>query len=531
LVSYQVDGFAPVSDTLASLAASETRTHTFSRGLSSNQFGKVNIRAWVSSPGDGNAANDSLPFQTALHYKIITQFPYYESFESNSSSWAALSSGSESRWEWGNGLKKISAADTAANGSKFWFSNPTFNQNPEELSYLQSPCYDFSREGDMQISFHSAYQLNGESEQAWLEVSQDGETWTKAGSSGSGTNWYTAESGDSWANGSSNWQPAGIKIPQGSYTNTSRLRFRLVLKQTAGNIGHGFVMDDIHIESASGVDMGNGLDQTLQSSNPQDWLTFGKEGNRAAMVQNDASLAGLNLQMNLHQDGIRAFSDRYYLDRNFLLLPQSAPMAPQKIRLFISDGEVKKLMEKDGQLRSFQGLGVFRYHGPNRDFSPDNNDFSQGSDFAFLSPASIQKVPTSGGLYMEFQAFGLSEFYICSRSLVDYTPGQGLRLTSMDLPPHQPVEVKWLTPLDENAGRELDRKIAWLDPASETLFLDGLNGALARIRLLDLKGQIVIDEGFTGYKFETRTSGLAKGLYTLRVEQESGVETFRVMLD
>ncbi len=530
LVSYQVNGFAPVTDTLSSLAASETKTHTFSRGLSSSQFGKVNIRAWVSSPGDGNTANDSLPLQSALHYKIITQYPYYESFESNAASWVAQSSGNQSRWEWGAGLGKSSAIDTAANGSKFWYSNPGFEQNQEELSYLQSPCFDLSQQGDMQISFHSAYRLNGENEQAWLEVSQDGQEWTKAGNSGSGSNWYN-EGSDNWGNGRTTWQPSGLKIPQGSYPANGRLRFRLVYKQAQGNSGQGFALDDIHMEAASDVDMTNTLDESEESSIPSAWLSFGKEGSRAAMVQNNPATGILNVQMHLHQDGIRAFADRYYLDRNFLFLPQTAAAAPQKIRLFIADAEVKRMMEADRQLSGFQQLGVFRYNGPNRDFTPENNDFSQGIDFAFLPPADLLKVPTYGGFYLEFLAPGLSEFYICRQGLADNNPNQGFRLSASELPPHQPVEVKWLTPLDDNAGRELDRKIAWMDPASETLYLDGLNGAPSRIRLLDLKGQLLIDESFNGYKFETRTSGLAKGLYTLRVEQESGVETFRVMLD
>jgi len=63
------------------------------------------------------------------------------------------------------------------------------------------------------------------------------------------------------------------------------------------------------------------------------------------------------------------------------------------------------------------------------------------------------------------------------------------------------------------------------------LFVDGLNGNSSRILIANLKGQVILNEPFTGYRFETSLAGMAKGLYTLRVEQETGVETFRILLD
>ena len=526
LVSYQLAGFDAVTDTILSIGAGEIISHTFSRSLDKNQFGRLSIRSWVNAAGDGNPANDSLPVQTAVHYKIINTFPTHESFETNAGSWAA----SSTRWEWGSGAGKLTAIDTAANGKKFWYSNPGISLPAEDVSYLNSPCYDLSRDGAMQISFNAAFRLNGSQDGAWVEVSQDGVNWEKLGSNGSGVNWYN-ESSNQWGNAASRWQSSSLKLPEAGFASPGRVRFRIALMQQVLNGGEGFALDDVHIEAAADLDNASGLDETESATEPSAWLSFGKDGQHAAMVQNDASIGSLNLQMFINGGDLRSFGDRYYLDRNFLLMPQAAPSAPQKIRLFIALADVQNLMQKENSITGFQQLGIFRYHGGNRDFSPDNNDLSPGGDFAFIPASAVLKVPTYGGHYLEFSAFGLSEFYICSRSLVDYSPGQGLRMTAADLPPHQPVEVKWLTPLDESAGRQLERKIAWLDPAAEAIYLEGLNGNSARIRLLDLKGQVVLDEVFTGFRFESRTTGLAKGLYTLRVEQESGVETFRLVLD
>jgi hypothetical protein len=527
-VSYQVAGFLPVTDTLKNLGAGETRTHTFSRGLSSSQFGSLQVKSWVNSPGDGNQANDTVPLQVVSHFKIINRFPHYESFENHCGSWAASATGAENRWVWGSGLGKLSAIDSAANGLKFWFSNPSVNQ-ASETSYLLSPCFDFSQLSDLQLSFNMSAKLSGIQNQVWMEVSTNGTDWTRLGSSGNGTNWYNL--GDNaWASLRNHWQPAGVSLP-GQLAGANRVRFRMVLNQPLAESGEGFAMDDFHLEPIAGIEMTNGLDQSEASSDPSSWLVFGTDGNRAAMVQNSTGLGMLNCQLQLNPNSGRSYMDKHYLDRNFLFLAQSTPAQPQLIRLFLADQEIKNLMEKDPELPGIQKLGVFRYNGSNRDFSIDNNDFSEGSDFSFLSDASVLKVPTAGGCYLQFEANCMSEFYISRISLVDFSPAQGLRMASMEKPPHQPVEVKWLTPLDESVGKELSKKLAWLDPSAEMLYLDGLNGNQSRIRLLDLKGQVMLDEVFTGYKFESKTSMLPKGIYTLRVEQESGAETFRLVMD
>ena len=125
-------------------------------------------------------------------------------------------------------------------------------------------------------------------------------------------------------------------------------------------------MDDFHLESPGDIDMSGNLDQVLAGDSPSSWLSFGKDGNRAAMVQNDAAMGNLNLSMEINQDGIRSIGDRYYLNRNFLLMPQASPSAPQKIRFFIPQSEVSQLMTKDLSLNGFRQLGVFRYHGANQ---------------------------------------------------------------------------------------------------------------------------------------------------------------------
>jgi hypothetical protein len=290
-------------------------------------------------------------------------------------------------------------------------------------------------------------------------------------------------------------------------------------------------MDDVNIEASSVIETNTDLNQTEQSSILGAWLTFGKPGNTAAQVANNPAMGSLNLRLKIQPEteGIQEFEGHYYLGRNFLLVPDFIPTQSQKIRLFISNDEITRLQQKDLNLYSFQNLGIFRYSKINNDFDPDNNDYSSSSNFEFIEPRNVIKVPTYGGHYLEFESLVAGEFYISTSSFV--ASALGLRLNP-DATPHQSIELRWLTPvLENNEGKLRSSKLAYLDPSNKMLFVDGLNGNASRILIANLKGQVILNESFNGYRFETNLTGMAKGLYTLRVEQESGVENFRILLD
>jgi hypothetical protein len=160
----------------------------------------------------------------------------------------------------------------------------------------------------------------------------------------------------------------------------------------------------------------------------------------------------------------------------------------------------------------------------------NNNDYSSQNYYQFFPSGKITKVPTYDGYYLEFDSKIAGEFYITTSSFVN--SALGLRLNQDETAPHQPIEVRWLTPvLENNEGKLRNSKLAYLDPSNKMLFVDGLNGNSSRILIANLKGQVILNESFNGYRFETSLAGMAKGLYTLRVEQESGAETFRILID
>ena len=553
-VSFRVNGGTTITEIMAGINAGETKDYTFTQKLTEAHFGVLEIEAWVSAPSDINIVNDKAPALRRKHWKIETILPNLQSFENDNDGWFAENFSSTYRWEKGKGLSAIAAADTAANGEKFWYlSNSGSGSGSNGLSYLYSPCYHLEyKENPLGIhadvngiSFNKSYQL-GPSDSVWLEVTVDeGETWDKLYLTDTDppSNLYGFPG---WKNKSTEWRPSSGMLS--AYLN--KLRFRFVYGNRQNSTGQNsepgasqttFSLDDFHIERNTNILMDTTFDQSLTvlASDTNPWLEFSnineymKTGSYAGKIKKFDGLEEARLQFKyLMTMPSRAINNKFYLNRNFVV--SSGPRSKEsscKYRLYIHETDIMDILRDDTSLHTPMNLGVWYYTGPNADLEMENNDFSNAENFGFIPAQNIVKIPTYGGLYFEFDGPVQGEFYFSKENLSAQNNGLlALRTASANVPPRDASNIKWLTPLDENV-RSLDKKLAWLDQSSEILYLDGINGNSARIRLLDIKGQIVLDEAFTGFRFEAKTSGLSKGIYTLRVEQESGAETFRLAID
>ncbi len=129
----------------------------------------------------------------------IATFPYSEGFESNNGNWTKSTT---LHWEWGTIVPGTKSVITAAGaGQKCWIvgglSGATYNGG---LSYLQSPCFDFTSLSNPEISFKVFWETENSFDGANLQYSIDqGATWSIIGSSTSNsnclsTNWYNNSS-------------------------------------------------------------------------------------------------------------------------------------------------------------------------------------------------------------------------------------------------------------------------------------------------------------------------------------------------
>jgi hypothetical protein len=169
--------------------------------------GEYLITVYTQMGGDEDFNNDT------FNYRIVNRLgvPYAQDFESWSGGWFVDTGSVASSWQYG--IPKKLTIDTAASGIHAWFtnnSNGSYNIN--ELSYLSSPCFDFSGVNtDPVIDFALNLQLSNFFDGLYLESSIDGgQTWKKVGLFDEGLNWYNNINffnnlNDVWAGANKDW--------------------------------------------------------------------------------------------------------------------------------------------------------------------------------------------------------------------------------------------------------------------------------------------------------------------------------------
>jgi subtilisin-like proprotein convertase family protein len=201
ILSFQLNNGTIVTEVFNdTLVSNETDTFTFTSTIDLTVNGDYNLAVWVSAVGDGDTSNDTL-MTMVTSVPTVNTLPYVEDFESGTGGWS--SEGAINAWELGDPEGLV--IDTAFSGVNAWattLNEPNYEN--DELSYLTSPCFDFSAETDDPIiQFAIQYDIEAGFDGGWLEASIDGGmTWYLVGTVGTGENWYN------------NPAPFNITIPQ-----------------------------------------------------------------------------------------------------------------------------------------------------------------------------------------------------------------------------------------------------------------------------------------------------------------------------
>ncbi|MCB0738215.1 MAG: T9SS type A sorting domain-containing protein [Bacteroidetes bacterium] len=240
-VKYQFNNNTVVTETINSIAANDTVTLTFSTQINLNSFGTFNLKVWTQKNTDTYTSNDTQDVNITV-LNVVSTFPYYENFEADNGNWQA--SGNLSTWEWGSPAN--TEINEAANGTKAWVTNLDGNTNSNEVSYLTSPLFNMaSISGNPTLSFYHRYSTVSVHKH-YIEYTEDGNTWTKLGQNGSGTNWYNHAS-HYWNNSNSDWEQAEYVFPLSTLSNKTNVRIRFVFENDQWNQKEGVGIDDIFI--------------------------------------------------------------------------------------------------------------------------------------------------------------------------------------------------------------------------------------------------------------------------------------------
>ncbi len=231
-----------VTDTLF---ASTIDTITFTVPADLSTLGTYGFGAWTAVVGDGDTGNDSL-FTVVNNIPVLSGLPYVEGFESGPNGW--ITGGVASTWELGD--PQGTFIDTANSGINAWVTNLDGAYAVSELSYIESPCFDFSALViDPILEFAQIYQTESCCDEGFVDISLDGgNTWSRLGVSGEGQNWYN-DAGNNWWDGTSGnpteWRTV-IHLLDGA-AGESSVKIRFVFSSDGSIQNEGFGIDDISI--------------------------------------------------------------------------------------------------------------------------------------------------------------------------------------------------------------------------------------------------------------------------------------------
>jgi len=245
VVCYSSNSGPWVCDTLTGLglASGDTLSHNFATLLDLSIPDDYLIDVAVTLAGDTINQNDTIFGYLVQSIPTIATIPYFEDFETGSGGWT--STGASDNWE----LGVANEGNGGCNGtdSSVWATGLTTLYNSNTLSYLESPCIDFSTlTSDPLMTFDFSFQVENTFDQAWVEISTDGgQMWTKLGTVGSGLNWYNTAVNQAWEGASNGWLKAGHVLTGAAGSSDYRVRF--VISSDGSVQQEGLAVDNINI--------------------------------------------------------------------------------------------------------------------------------------------------------------------------------------------------------------------------------------------------------------------------------------------
>jgi hypothetical protein len=253
-VAYSLNGATAVTDTLRdSIPAGLTETHVFPTTVNLSTAGSYNLVAYTSLVGDALALNDTTN-ATIESIPVVTGLPYSESFENGPGGWTT--SGTNSSWAVGapSGL----TIATAGHGTQAFVTNLSGDYNNDEVSYLESPCLDFSAlTNDPEISFLHTYITESCCDEGWLDMSTDGGvTWSKVLDLGPAQNWYNDLTSQWWDGTSSGGAGTWVTVRNilTGAAGQSSVKVRFVFSSDLSVTDEGFGVDSVSFDLAVGVE-------------------------------------------------------------------------------------------------------------------------------------------------------------------------------------------------------------------------------------------------------------------------------------
>jgi len=236
-VSWDVDGESDIEAFDRRLRYGEEQTFTVGGELA------FRTSASVFTVGDAQGSNDRA---MVSHDSLPIGGGWFSDFEADAGMLRV--DGRNPSWEHAAPAGALIA--TAASGSRAWITNADGEYNSNEASTVQTVCFDFSALAvDPTISFMRAYRMEECCDGVEVEVSVDGGSYRRVGSTSSpdGVNWYdSSRFGFTGSSGAGAWVQSSHPLTNTAGHAAVRVRFHLTSDYNTQN--EGFAFDDLRIQ-------------------------------------------------------------------------------------------------------------------------------------------------------------------------------------------------------------------------------------------------------------------------------------------
>jgi hypothetical protein len=409
-VSYQINGGAIITETIATLLANQVLDYSFIQTADMSAFLDYDIDVWAKYNTDTYAANDSVLNYEIRNTPVVTNFPYLQNFENGDGFF--YSKGKNNSWQYGTPQGTI--ITKAASGTKAWVTNLTGNYNDNETSYLYTPCFDVSSLTQPMLSFSHFVDIELDYDYAWVEYSINGATWFRLGATGSGTNWYDNTADPNWRLSKKRWHVASIDIPK---PVTGNIRLRFVLSSDAGVTQEGLGIDDIHIFDKATIYTGAAQTTLTQTMSGSNWFTVSSGGDHVVSINpNGNNLGTVTTGVYPYTGQVRSILNQNYLNRNVVIRSVNPALAAVQLRIYFTDTEVEALIAATScsvcnKPKDAYELATTQYSGSLFDENNLLEDDLTGI-FKFFADSVTNIVPFSNGYYAEITVNQFSEFWL-----------------------------------------------------------------------------------------------------------------------
>lgn len=213
-----------------------------------SQYGLKQLKFKTFLTGDEDLSNDL--YSTNLFVYPTLNYKYQNSFESSNGYWNP--SGTNSTWAWG--IPAATKIDTASNGTKAWVTNLKGYHANSEVSYLESPCFNFT--GSEYPVFSFDYWVNAENGVDGFRLDYSingGTTWNPVPANSNHTqNWctgttVTALGTDGWTGITSSGYVTVKTLLPTNVNGVNGVKFRFYFASDAANNYEGVAIDNIKI--------------------------------------------------------------------------------------------------------------------------------------------------------------------------------------------------------------------------------------------------------------------------------------------